>query len=371
MTDVEMESFLAPPTNGSSRPLGTALPIVTLPPRPPKKVHLRVRMAAILAGAIAGGIGGRSLRLATRPDERVDIMEGWETSLKELRPEDVLYQCPSRTVNPDGGNADEPEVYAEGNAKILADLSDYAEHYKTRVFDGWGKTFKQVKNGMGPWKREHFKEVTSGSSIYESAFGIGLNLLMTAQILRDDYGVSNLTLYGNEYMEDSVRIAHGMYAHGVFPKSTRIGQLCPADSRDLGFVPSNVFDVVYSGYITPLQDPLKQGDDWYVWTKDELCEGKVPEHEQLVVKMQSIQEDWYSTWVQEMIRIAKPGAPVMVEQVSYPLCDVSSDWGGVPQDFWHKGANLLGWEIDPNSISFADDTIQSNPRYHVFMRKLG
>jgi hypothetical protein len=371
MTDVEMESWLVG-TNRTSRPLGTTLPIiVTLPPRPRKKVRLIVRMAAVFAGAIAGAVGGRSLRRATRSDERVEIMEGFETSRKELRPADVLYGCPPSTVNPDGGNAHEPEVYAQGNEKILTDLPDWAAHYTTRVYDGWGKTYKQVKKGMRPWKMEHFKDVKSGSAIYESAFGIGLNLLMTAQILYDDFGVSNLTLYGNEYMEDSVRIAHGLYKQDVFPPSTRLGQLCPADSRDLSFVPSNAFDVVYSGYITPLQDPLKQGDDWLHWAKQELCPAKVPDKEALVANMQAIQEDWYNAWVQEMIRIAKPGAPVMVEQVSYPLCVETSDWGGVPRDFWTTGADVLGWEIDPQSIVFADDTVQTQDRYHVFMRKLG
>jgi hypothetical protein len=33
---------------------------------------------------------------------------------------------------------------------------------------------------------------------------------------------------------------------------------------------------------------------------------------------QRIQEDWYAKWVEEMIRMAKPGAPIIVEQVSHP-----------------------------------------------------
>ena len=34
------------------------------------------------------------------------------------------------------------------------------------------------------------------------------------------------------------------------------GQFCPGDSGDLSFVPSNAFDLVYTGHITPVSDPL-------------------------------------------------------------------------------------------------------------------
>ena len=33
------------------------------------------------------------------------------------------------------------------------------------------------------------------------------------------------------------------------------------------------------------------------------------------------QRDWYGKWVAEMARIAKPGVPVIIEQVSVPYCD--------------------------------------------------
>jgi hypothetical protein len=32
------------------------------------------------------------------------------------------------------------------------------------------------------------------------------------------------------------------------------------------------------------------------------------------------QTDWYGKWVGEMARIAKPGVPVIIEQVSLPYC---------------------------------------------------
>lgn len=66
-----------------------------------------------------------------------------------------------------------------------------------------------------------------------------------------------------------------------------------------------------------------------------------------------------------MIRIAKPGAPVIVEQVSYPFCEAQFDWGGVGQDFWATVE-----DIDPATIEFEDDRL-FRKRYHVFMRKIG
>jgi hypothetical protein len=70
-----------------------------------------------------------------------------------------------------------------------------------------------------------------------------------------------------------------------------------------------------------------------------------------------------------MIRIAKPNAPVIVEQVSYPLCAAMFDWGGVNPSFWLSAVErYANWDIDPASIRFDRDTIFRR-RYHVFMRK--
>ena len=73
-----------------------------------------------------------------------------------------------------------------------------------------------------------------------------------------------------------------------------------------------------------------------------------------------------------MTRIAKPGVPVSVEQVSRRYCDAKFDWGGVGKDFWYKSAkeNTYKWDVDPESIAIEDDTIFRD-RYHVFMLKNG
>jgi hypothetical protein len=38
---------------------------------------------------------------------------------------------------------------------------------------------------------------------------------------------------------------------------------------------------------------------------------------------QEAQNDWYGQWIAEMARIAKPGVPVIIEQVSSPYCHAS------------------------------------------------
>lgn len=87
---------------------------------------------------------------------------------------------------------------------------------------------------------------------------------------------------------------------------------------------------------------------------------------------QERQNDWFGEWVAEMARIAKPGVPVIVEQVSAQYCEAAYDWGGVSRQWWQDTAanNTYGWNVDPESIVIEDDTIFRG-RYHVFMMKNG
>ena len=59
----------------------------------------------------------------------------------------------------------------------------------------------------------------------------------------------------------------------------------------------------------------------------ELCDGHDWRDVTLRDLAQRRQEDFYAAWVSEMIRIAKPGKPVVVEHVSQPKCDDREDWG--------------------------------------------
>ena len=93
------------------------------------------------------------------------------------------------------------------------------------------------------------------------------------------------------------------------------------------------------------------------------------ESKKLAEIAQQKQEDWFGLWVSEMVRIAKPGKPVIIEQVSPPYCNDVDDWGGVSRNFWKAGVNNYGWDIDPSSIDIAADKVFGSGRYHVFMRK--
>jgi putative lipase involved disintegration of autophagic bodies len=76
-----------------------------------------------------------------------------------------------------------------------------------------------------------------------------------------------------------------------------------------------------------------------------------------------------ATWVQETIRVAKPGKAVIVEQASYPSCDNTHDWGGVAKDWWYIALEKYGWDVDVDSIEMMGETLYLNGRCIVFMRK--
>jgi len=103
---------------------------------------------------------------------------------------------------------------------------------------------------MYHWKSTRFpKNLKDGDTIYESACGIGLNLIMTLEILQEVKGVNNLIVYGNEYIESSANTSNKLLEALLPQLNATKGSICPADSTDLGFIPSNSFDLVFTGYI--------------------------------------------------------------------------------------------------------------------------
>jgi hypothetical protein len=120
----------------------------------------------------------------------------------------------------------------------------------------------------------------------------------------------------------------------------------------------------------PLHFDLDESDNWERY--EQLCESKEEDWmgKKLDFLAQERQEDWYGKWVGEMVRIAKPGVPVILEEISPKYCDAYDDWGGVAKEFWPRAIEKYGWDIDPQSLEIHDDTI-FDMRYHVFMRKNG
>ena len=261
---------------------------------------------------------------------------------KQLLP-DLLYHCPIVHGKDTDISIDEHLErklwYDSVNSKIT-NVNSYMETFRQVEFDNWGHTYDEVKHGMYSWKSHYFKDLKSNDIIYESACGIGMNLYMTLEILQQVSGITNLTIYGNDYVSRSVHIARNIYSNNgtvdhLLPTSFgQLGSICQADSTQLDFIPSNSFDLVYTGYISPLFDPLHlnqpSSDETFVQynayceqqqkdTRDATSQINLTSSSStLVEQAQQIQNDWFGKWVGEMIRIVKPGAPIIVEQVSYP-----------------------------------------------------
>jgi len=319
----------------------------------------------------------------------------------------IVFTCPSGwdadslEANNIGGEDFEAD-YTSVSREITSNRTEFLASFRTTKFDAWGKSYNRIKRGTKPFKSKYFpKYLKTGSHLYESACGIGLNLFMTLEILQEEdtttntkgsgssTGISGITVYGNEYVPESVEKARDVVlADGVIPSGNQQGTICAGDSTNLGHVPSGAFDLVYTGYITPNMDLLgfhmdePEWDDWTeyeqicdsVWRSNKNDNKKNKKHDWMGNYLWDImvqkQTDWYGKWVGEMARIAKPGVPVIIEQVSLPYCVYQDDWGGVVKEFWYKAAreNTYGWDIDPESIEMMDDTIHNN-RYNVFMLK--
>lgn len=300
------------------------------------------------------------------------------------------YQCPPQFQPLDDANADEPAVYAAALRALRAPgavqrfVTDVHHNRSSVTYDGWGVPFQSVQDGMAAWKRRRIKELLQQQeqqqqhdslspehlTIYESAAGVGMNLFQTVQLLRHEFGYTgDITVYGNDFSADAVALAKQLYHAGLYQHDgdshTHWGVMCASDSRDLSHVPSRAFDLVLTGYITPLQDPLDTHDaDWIQHMVQDVCPDAVA-----VARMQAIQEEWYDAWVRELIRLAKPGAPVWIEQVSPAFCDVLGDWGGVTRDFWTRRAASDTWDVEEDVVDLMDDMYINEGRYHVALQK--
>ena len=277
----------------------------------------------------------------SRRTESLIVTKSMKTKLKTdriiVKEPDLIYRCPATTLDDSTGTSMEHKLRYDSLSAKISNVKSFMETFRQVEFDNWGHTYDEVKHGMYSWKSQYFKDLKSNDIIYESASGIGMNLYMTLEIMQQVSGITNITIYGNDYVARSVQIAQDIYGNSgksnhMLPSSFgRLGSICEADSTQLDFIPSNTFDLVYTGYISPLFDPLQLNQS----TTDEnfvqynaYCEQNQQNDKgdsaTLAEQAQQVQNDWYGKWVGEMIRIAKPGAPVIVEQVSYPYVSLLS-----------------------------------------------
>lgn len=225
------------------------------------------------------------------------------------------------------------------------------------TYDGWHESYQQTKKMRESFVIKHFGSLKSGESLFESACGGGLNLLVTVDILKSQLGIQNLKVYGIDYVESSVQKANEILSNILPQLGSKLGQpICRGDATNLFYIPNESFDFVFTGYIDPI-------DNQSVQEVEEICQKP-----NLRMMDQQAQEKWYERWILELIRIAKNGKWIIIEEVSLPLCHPYSDgYGGVTQDWWRE--NVHRWNIDENSLQF------ENPwrvhRYNVIMRKKG
>jgi len=293
-----------------------------------------------------------------------------------------LYQCPEVIRNITSLNENNVESIDEFYASEGNDAFDI-ENYEEMKYDGWTRNFKDNKKYLYEWKSKYFSMLKSGDLIYESACGMGLNLLMTLQILSEELQVTHLKVYGNDYLEKSVEVANKLLGR-ISPAAMQMGQICKGDSTNLFFVPSGSFDMAFTGYIDQIEDPLNiipqdKKEENGKTILENMCNAKKKKGNtsnintlakaKLAELDQKAQEDWFAKWASEIIRIVRPGGGIVIENIAFPQCDNIADWGGVDKKWWVEAVSKYGWNVDNSSI-VTEDSLDER-RYHLFMKKLG
>ena len=288
---------------------------------------------------------------------------------------------------------------------LANNLTMYTENFRDLEFRDWGKTYNQVKDSLVHWKENRFlPNLKTGDSVFESGCGIGLGLYLTLEILQEqNKNLRDLHLYGADFglapvLAGNVLLDKILLQSGDSVGGGKRGLLCSADPTNLNFIPTDTFDLVFTSRIAPLPDPYEFQKDRDTTTplttsssssnaanltlaelvlehRREVCATRTTDWKSAALQRAALeqQSDWYGRWVAEMVRVAKPGAAVLVEQVSDPYCDEHhvDAWGvGVPYNFWKDAVETYEWDVDPESIEFGmDELYPTEHRYHVFLRK--
>jgi hypothetical protein len=166
---------------------------------------------------------------------------------------DMQFTCPASQQKPanfeDGFTADYQQAVEEETRDPKEFLAATKAGGSMHV-DAWSRSYDDLKAALYDWKETQFAPyLEDGYSIYESACGHGLNLYITLDILNEVKGVEHMVVYGNEYVPEAATMAGKVFGE-VPPAKAQKGTICAGDSSDLGFVPSNAFDLVFTGYLT-------------------------------------------------------------------------------------------------------------------------
>jgi hypothetical protein len=329
-----------------------------------------------------------SMRILLRPEDYFIAKNSGSAHNRTSTPDKNLLleiQCPFFD------DADEPPLLLveEGEEKTYNNIQTLQSSTVLHDWDNY--TYEQVQTEKRPWKLSRLApKLHNGSRIYVSGTGNGVDVYITLDILYQEASISDLMVLGNDLSREAVTSATQILQHA--PGSPSSIQICQADSTNLSHVPSNAFDLVYTGHWRPLLDPLDLGPEQRDVRYRELCEalGNYDNSSsssssskdatwswmasELYHILQQRQTDWLGRWVAEMARIAKPDAPVIVEHMSWHQkgeCH-SSSVGIIDKEFWnwHATENTYEWNVDPALVVIEDEPMaSSSSRYNVHMRK--
>lgn len=128
------------------------------------------------------------------------------------------------------------EDYVEPAKEKSENIEDFIKNYRDTEFDAWMHTYTEVLEGLRPWKSAHFpNNIKSGEKIYESACGIGLNLVITPEILKE-HGITDVEVHGNDYLQSSVDLGQDVLDRLAPTFGGHKGAVCQGDSTNLGHV---------------------------------------------------------------------------------------------------------------------------------------
>ena len=254
------------------------------------------------------------------PDKRSCFQKG-DSPIRLPSKDGVLrYACPCSF-----DNSDRPATHSlfPDHSSQISNMTRFMKTFRHMQLDDWGHSYAEVKKGMHDWIATRYAEyLTANSLIYDSAIGEGLHTHMVLDILLEMKQIRNITVYGNDLSSDSIKIATAM-GERFFPGGGKLGTVCQGDSTQLQYVPSASFDLVFAAYIPPLSDPLELNpsndsmSDYYLT----LCKrAEANDEEAMKVKRdaQHRQDRWFALYLAELARVAKKGAPIIVEHISYP-----------------------------------------------------
>jgi hypothetical protein len=277
-------------------------------------------------------------------------------------------------------------------------------------------SYEEAKNAMRDFVADHIvpylPKDRNQFALYEASCGNGWNSWLIIDVLQEmmvqnfsenSYMGDNVptstvvTVYGNDPDAQAVAAANALWQqkvqehHNLSPPVVVVNTICQAESINLSHVPSNAFDVVLTGQLQFLQDPLEfSTDDNNKSRYRQVCHNAATTRGQksnalpsddtwMADKLYSIlhqrRDDHIGQSVAEMARIAKPGAPILLEHLSLlSFCEMVENgkgmMGGVDRDFWkaHAKQDTYGWNVDPDSVVLENDQMDAS-RYHVFMLK--